>query len=72
MVEAVIGNLTMVGLHTVTPKVFWKGQEVVGISRIQVNVDVDDETEVKLKVNGNNDVLYMEMVDSGINIKKGK
>lgn len=65
------GSLTMVGLNTPTPKVFWNGQEVPGVTSIKTNND-DGEHSVKLRVNGGADALYMELVSAGISVKKGK
>lgn len=63
------GNLTMVGLNTAAQKVFWNGVEVLGIQQIKVDVD-GSERIVKLVVSGDDDSLYMELVQAGVQIKK--
>ena len=62
-------DLTILGLHTDTPQVFWKGTEVVGITRANIIFDEDD-SRVKFTVSGSQDALYLEMIDAGIIIKK--
>lgn len=61
------GDLTIVDGY----KVFWKGFVVPGVVSVKLNHE-DGDTQVKLKVNGTEDALYMEMVTAGILIKKGK
>ena len=70
MTQVTQGSLTMVGLNTPTPQVFWNGKTVTGIVGIKVDWE-DDEQRVKLKVNGTDDALYAEMLAGGINIKRG-
>lgn len=60
-------NLVMIGLHTSTPKVFWNGVEVIGITHIMVNWE-NDKCRVKLKVNQENPDLA-EMMLAGITVK---
>lgn len=61
------GDLTIVN----GDKVYWKGALVPGVLSIKLNHE-DGDTQVKLKVNGTNDTLYMEMVTAGIIVKKEK
>lgn len=63
-------SLTMLGLDTNAPQVFWNGRPVPGITSIRVDWEHDDQ-RVKLRVNGTDDALYAEMIASGINIKRG-
>lgn len=68
-IAATQGQLTMVGLNTDTPQVFWNGDPVPGITSIKVNWE-DGEQQIRLKVNGVADALYMELVTAGIVVKK--
>jgi hypothetical protein len=68
-VEIVQGSLTMTGLNSDAPKVFWNGHPVLGILEIKTEWE-QDEHRVKLKVNGTDDSLYMELVAGGIIVKK--
>lgn len=61
-------NLTMVGLNTPTPQVFWKGQKVEGITGIKVDWE-DDEQRVTLRVSISNPELHAEMNAAGIKIR---
>jgi hypothetical protein len=61
-------SLTMVGLNTTTPQVFWKGQLVTGITSIRVDWE-NDEQNVTLRVNTSNPELYAEMSAAGIKIR---
>jgi hypothetical protein len=63
------GSLVLLNLHTEQPEVFWNGRLVEGVQRIHSHHD-EDEHRVKLVVKGNQDALYVEMVDAGIQIKK--
>jgi hypothetical protein len=71
MIHATQGSLTMVGLNTSSPQVFWNGKAVPGIVAIKTEWE-DDEARVKLKVDGADDALYMELVAAGIVVKKEK
>lgn len=62
-------DLAILGLHTDTPQVFWKGTEVTGITRANIIFDEDD-SRVKFTVSGAQDAVYLEMIDAGIIIKK--
>lgn len=42
-------NLTIIGLNTPTPQVFWKGIKIAGITSIKVDWE-EDEQRVKLKL----------------------
>lgn len=61
------GSLTMVGLNTPTPQIFWNGKELVGIVSVRVDCD-EDEQRIKIKVNTSSE-LVVEMQAGGINIK---
>lgn len=65
------GALVMVGLNTASPKIFWNGEEVTGISGIKVEWS-PKEQEIKLRVDGNDDADYMALVSAGISVKKEK
>ena len=65
------GSLTMIGLNTSSPQVFWNGKKVPSIVAIKTEWE-DDEARVKLKVNGTEDALYMELVAAGITVKREK
>ena len=71
MTVTVKGNLTMIGLNTDTPQVFWNGKAITGLLGVKVEWE-KGERQIKLRVNGADDALYMELVSAGINIKKGK
>ena len=64
------GSLTMVGLNTETPRVFWNGNEVLGVTHIRVDCDADEQ-RVKLKVSSMVDALYAELVAANITVKRG-
>ena len=68
-IRATTGSLTIVGINTPNLKIFWNGVEVPGILTVDVSWDTDDH-RVKLRVNGNADSMYLEMVSEGIVIKK--
>lgn len=51
------------------PKVFWRGQEITGVTGVTVHVDEDDR-RVKLRISGSQDILYAEMIAAGVAIKK--
>ena len=64
------GALTMVGLNTVNPTVFWNGIVVPGILGIRVDWE-DDEARVKLSVTDMPSVLQTELLANGIRVKLG-
>lgn len=65
------GSLTMVGLNTPTPKIFWNGIFIEGITSVRTDWE-DGEKRVRLKLGGNlSPELEAEMTASGITIKKG-
>ena len=61
------GSLTMVGLNTQTPKIFWNGKELTGILSVRVDCD-EDEQRIKIRVSAASDVSA-EMQAGGVNIK---
>ena len=63
------GSLMMLGLNTDEPKVFFNGVAVQGITEINVNWE-HDEQRVKLRVNGDDDTMYMQLTEAGITVKK--
>ena len=63
------GALTMVGLNTAKPTVFWNGGIVPGIVGIKVDWE-DDEQVIKLKVDGTDNAIYAELLVAGIHIKR--
>lgn len=64
-------NLTMIGLNTPTPQVFWKGQRIDYVVGIKVDWE-DDEQRVKLRIGnlGASMVALDEMRAAGIVIKE--
>lgn len=68
--EVIKGNLTMVGLNTLEPKVFWNGQSLENIVDIATNWD-QEEPRVKIRVSVATS-LSEEMKLAGINIKVGE
>lgn len=67
-IETAQGNLVMVGLNTLNPKVFWNGQLVDGIVGVQVNSTEGQKPSVTLKVK--EQVNFAEMQSSGVNIRR--
>lgn len=63
------GALTMVGLNTETPKVFWNGRLVSGVVGIRVDWDADEQ-RVKLIVNGDDHETYLSMTEGGVTVKR--
>jgi hypothetical protein len=63
------GSLTLIGLNTPTPQVFWNGRLVPGIVGVRVDWDAE-EHRVKLKVNASAYDLYVEMAEAGITVKQ--
>ena len=70
MVAAVQGTLTMIGLQTLNPKVFWNGVEVEGIVEIKVENEVGKECAVKLKLKGTNEERLAMAANAGSYIGK--
>ena len=60
-------SLTMIGLNTNEPQVFWNGLKVDGIVGIAVDNDADSK-RVVLKFN--EDPMLAEMQAAGITIKR--
>ena len=61
------GSLTMVGLHTSTPTVFWNGAEVKGLTGIKVN-NINGVQLVVLTLA--EDPVLAEMQQAGIVIRR--
>jgi hypothetical protein len=61
------GSLTMIGLNTDIPQVFWNGELVDGIVGITVDNDHDSK-RVIFKVR--EDALFAEMQAAGITIRR--
>jgi hypothetical protein len=74
MTQITQGSLTMIGLNTKTPSVFWNGHLVPFITGIRVEWE-DDEQRVKLKVSEIEQSLLTELVAAGLAVfipnKKG-
>jgi len=68
--ETAKGSLTMVGLNTETPRVFWNGNEILEVTHIRVDCDADEQ-RVKLKVSSMVDALYAELTAANITVKRG-
>lgn len=69
--QEVQGSLTMIGLNTPTPQIFWNGRLVLGITRIVVDWEGDDQ-RIKLTVRKSADIsLYNELTAGGILVKQG-
>lgn len=67
MINSAQGSLTMVGLNTTTPQVFWNGVVVPHIVGIRVDWE-NDEQRIKLKVSAS-DTIHAELTAAGILIK---
>jgi hypothetical protein len=65
------GNLVMLGLNTDAPQVYFNGNQVTDVTEIKIDWE-HDEQRVKLKVNGTQDELYMQLVEAGVTVKKEK
>lgn len=62
-------NLTLLNAHASSPKVYWNGVEVTGVTRVRVLSD-EDTNRVKLVVSGTQAALYQEMRAAGITVKE--
>ncbi len=71
MTQITQGSLTMVGLNTNTPQVFWNGREVPNIISIRVDWE-HDENRVKIKVTDIDPALQAEMLMGGVSVKMEK
>jgi predicted DNA-binding protein with PD1-like motif len=71
MLTSAIGALTLVGMNTGTPKVFWRGEEVLGVTGIAAKAHSDGHS-VHLHVTGTQEAIYAEMLANGITIKRGR
>jgi hypothetical protein len=69
MTQIAQGSLTMIGLNTPTPQVFWNGKLVEGIVSIRTDWE-SDEQRVTLKVNGTDDATYIALATAGVRIRK--
>jgi hypothetical protein len=67
--QAAQGNLTILNAHTSTPRVFWNGNEILGVVRIRVLSDEDDH-RVKITVSGGQVDLYADMRNAGVLVKE--
>lgn len=74
MLQGSHGSLTILDVHTSTPKVFWNGTQVAGILKLRVfDSTRDDEVgEVRLRVlkGRNTRELLLGMKEAGILIKE--
>lgn len=72
MLTSTKGSFLVTGIHTDTPKYFWKGVELTDVRRMVAHVD-EDTHHVKLHVNNTTtfDTQYAEMTAAGIKVKKG-
>ena len=70
MTQIAQGALTMVGLNTDHPTIFWNGGIVPNIVGIRVDWE-DDEQKVKLKVTDIDPATQAAMIVSGITVKVG-
>lgn len=68
MLNTAQGNLVMIGLNTIDPKVFWNGKEIQNLSGIQVACELGKETRVILKVKEDADLA--EMQSAGVTIRR--
>lgn len=67
MVQATEGSLVMIGLNTESPKVFWNGVMLQGITGIQVDNDAGGH-KVVLKMN--EDATVSELRAAGIAVRR--
>jgi hypothetical protein len=65
------GNLVFIGLNTAAPQVFFNGTEVTGVTEIKTDWECDEQ-RITIKLHGDDDALYMQMVEAGINIRKDR
>jgi hypothetical protein len=70
MTKIAQGALTMVGLNTDHPTVFWNGGIVPNIVGVRVDWE-DDEQRVKLRVKHMDMTLYQAIVGAGISVRLG-
>ena len=70
MTQIAQGALTMVGLNTDHPTVFWNGGIVPNIVGVRVDWE-DDEQRVKLRVKHMDMTLYQAIVGAGISVRLG-
>lgn len=65
------GSLTMVGLNSPAPSVFWNGKPVPNITAVRVDWD-NEEQRVKLKVSDIDPALQAELLAAGLMVRKEK
>jgi hypothetical protein len=70
MTQTTQGALTMVGLNTAKPTVFWNGGIVQNVTGIRVDWE-DDEQKVKIKVTDMDPAVQAAMQAAGITVKVG-
>jgi hypothetical protein len=63
------GSLTMVGLNTDTPQVFWNGTAITTITAVRVDWE-KEEYRVKLKVFDIDPTIQAQMLASGVIVHK--
>ena len=68
MTQIAQGALTMVGLNTDHPTIFWNGGIVPGVTGIRVEWE-DDEQRVRLTVAGF-DPIHTSLQNAGITVKQ--
>ena len=68
--QTTTGSLTIVGLNTPSAQVFWNGALVPNITAVRVDWE-DDEQRVKLRVTDIDPALQVELIEAGIQVKKG-
>lgn len=69
--QTAVGDFVAVGMHTSTPKYFWKGTVLAEVHSVVAHVD-EDTHHLKLRVSDTPtyDAMYAEMQSAGISIKK--
>jgi hypothetical protein len=65
--NAVTTDLTVIGIHTPTPKVFWKGAELNGVVGIEARFTGDSNRVV---ITLKEDNVVSEMQSQGIIVKR--
>ena len=67
--ESTKGSLTMVGLNTSTPVVFWNGVKVPNVTAVRTDWDMDEQ-RVKLKVTSMDEEMFQQLTLGGIIVKR--
>lgn len=65
------GSLTMVGLNTPSPQIFWNGKPVPNVTAVRVDWE-SEEQRVKIKVNDIDPALQAELLAGGVMVRKEK